>query len=407
MAKSQRMKGANRNRVVLLVASVLLAALLVPEGGAVAGPAAADSKMIAARQHFFGKENVDPSTGAVRSDRVIMSWFSVSNYAAAFNGHVVLMDSWVARGSYSDRVPTNPDELAALKPEYIFIGHGDFDHAADAAEVAAKSGATVVGTKSHCDSVREQAGEKIPCVAVFPADPPAGLRKDLNLIPGVEITAVTHIHSSFESPEQQDGGRLPCPPPWDPTPTAEHPPTFEDFQHLFSHLGDARGGNILYQFRIGKFALAWHDTTGKLKEDAPKGHRDPEDPAPDRCALRFGSGIRTGDELLPEPWSVHRGAESKGLRGQPPRQLHMGPRWRRCRISRAVCEGGAGSHPEGAQTETPLLLRPRRLSQLQTVYVRPQRPHLALTFFSKQGDTSGPVSRIKNVDLKNDCRHES
>jgi hypothetical protein len=40
--------------------------------------------------------------------------------------------------------------------------------------------------------------------------------------------------------------------------------------HLLRHLPDARGGNVLYQFRIDDFALAWHDTTGKIQEDAPQ-----------------------------------------------------------------------------------------------------------------------------------------
>jgi hypothetical protein len=40
--------------------------------------------------------------------------------------------------------------------------------------------------------------------------------------------------------------------------------------HLLQHLPDARGGNVLYQFQVGKFVLAWHDTTGKIKEDAPQ-----------------------------------------------------------------------------------------------------------------------------------------
>ena len=40
--------------------------------------------------------------------------------------------------------------------------------------------------------------------------------------------------------------------------------------HLMRHLPDPRGGNILYQFRVGHFGLTWHDTTGKIKEDAPQ-----------------------------------------------------------------------------------------------------------------------------------------
>ncbi|MDQ3962947.1 MAG: MBL fold metallo-hydrolase [Actinomycetota bacterium] len=228
-------------------------------------------QMIAARQRFFGKQNVNPSSGTVRSDRVILSWFSVANYAASFNGHVVLVDAWVARGSHEGYVPTTPEEVAALRPEYIFIGHGDFDHAADAAEIASLSGATIVGTPEHCASIRNQAGsDKIPCEEVAPEGAPPGIAKDLRLIPGVEVTSVTHLHSSFERPEQQDGGRLPCIPVWPFEDTLEHPPSAEAFTHLLRHLPDARGGNVLYQFRVGDFALAWHDTTGKINEDAPQ-----------------------------------------------------------------------------------------------------------------------------------------
>lgn len=227
--------------------------------------------MIEARQRFFGKQNVNPQSGTVRSDRVILSWFSVANYAVAFNGHVVLVDAWVARGSHSGYVPTSAEEVAALRPEYIFIGHGDFDHAADAAEIASRSGATIVGTPEHCASIRNQAGnDKIPCIKVAPEGAPPGLTKSLRLIPGVDITSVTHLHSSLERPEYQDGGRLPCVHVWPAQDSLEHPPTPDDFMHLLRHLPDARGGNVLYQFRVGNFALTWHDTTGKIKEDAPQ-----------------------------------------------------------------------------------------------------------------------------------------
>lgn len=225
--------------------------------------------MVQARQKFFGKGNVDPKTGRVRDDRVIMSWFGVAGYATALNGHVVLVDGWVPRGSHSGYVPTSPEELAALEPEYIFVGHGDFDHMADAATIIDLSGATLVGTQGHCDSVADQLGRDVDCVIVAPADAPPGLAKELNLIPGVDITAVMHIHSSFESPEN-DGGRLPCPPLWNPGDTVDHPPTPEDMAELLQHLPDPRGGNVLYQFRVDELSIAWHDTTGKLAEDAPE-----------------------------------------------------------------------------------------------------------------------------------------
>ena len=51
---------------------------------------------IAVRQKYFGLDNVNPNTGAVRTDRVIMSWVGVSTFAASFNGHVVMLDGYLA-----------------------------------------------------------------------------------------------------------------------------------------------------------------------------------------------------------------------------------------------------------------------------------------------------------------------
>lgn len=206
---------------------------------------------------------------------MILSWFSVASYAASFNGHVVLLDAWIARGSHSGYVPTSPEEVAALDPEYIFIGHGDFDHAADAAQIAELSGATVIGSPEHCDSIRGQASGDIRCKGIVPPNAPPGFtRAGLDLIPGVDISAVVHIHSSIEQPEF-DPTYLPCPPLWNPGDTVENPPSPEDFEHLMRHLPDARGGNLLYQFRLGDFSLVHHDTVGKIDDNplVPKALR--------------------------------------------------------------------------------------------------------------------------------------
>jgi len=247
--------------LVKILVLVMVATLVTP-----ASAQRASKEMVATRQRFFGRANVDPITGAVRRDKVILSWFSVASYAASFNGHVVLLDGWVARGSHSGYVPTSPEEVAKLEPEYIFIGHGDFDHAADVAEIAKLSGATVVGSPEHCDSVNEQAGEELSCKAIVMAGAPPGfLRHFRNFMPGVDMTAVVHVHSSVE-PSEFDPEYLPCPPIWNALDTAENPPTPDDFQHLITHLPDARGANILYQFRVGDFSLAHHDTVGKIDE---------------------------------------------------------------------------------------------------------------------------------------------
>ena len=75
--------------------------------------------LVAVRQHYFGSENVDPATGQVAGDKVILSWATVSTMAASLGGHVVLLDSFIhkvkGRPNY---VPTTVKELSALHPEF-------------------------------------------------------------------------------------------------------------------------------------------------------------------------------------------------------------------------------------------------------------------------------------------------
>src|SRR4051794_13659347 len=45
---------------------------------------------IAARRRFFGETAVDPATGAVRSDQVLIAWFGCASFAIAMGGTVFL-----------------------------------------------------------------------------------------------------------------------------------------------------------------------------------------------------------------------------------------------------------------------------------------------------------------------------
>lgn len=235
-----------------------------------------DPRTIALREKFFGADNVD-AAGNVRRDKVILSWASVMTYAAALNGHVVLLDAWVARGEHSGYVPTDAGELAMLKPSHVFIGHGHFDHAADAAQVVAESGAVLVGTPEHCDQVKAQAARdfadpSVDCLAAAPRAAKPGTRSTVRALKGVQIETVTVIHSGAQAPDPSDRGGLhtPLAPPNDFTVIADHPPTPQDVAHLGTHLPDKEGGDVLYQFRVGSFALTHHDTSGPNKELAPQ-----------------------------------------------------------------------------------------------------------------------------------------
>lgn len=253
-------------RLRLRVPMLALALALSAAGLAGAQPS---DRTTALRQRFFGVENVRPD-GTLRPDRVILSWFGVTNFAAAIGGHVVLLDAWVPRGEYSGYIPTDPEELAALAPEAIFVGHGHFDHAADAAEIAARSGATIVGTPEHCGSIRAGApvGAEIACVAAVPRAAPFGTVAGLDVLPGVGITAVKHVHSAAEPPDTSDP-HTPAVAQPDVNAVAQHMPAPQDTAHLLRHLGDQENGVVLYQFSVGNFTLTWNDSSGPLKERAP------------------------------------------------------------------------------------------------------------------------------------------
>lgn len=262
----------------LLAATLGLATLLAAGAYAAPGrPGAVDGRTIALRQKFFGPDNVDARTGAVRKDVVILTWASVMTYAAAINGRVVLFDAWVARGEHSGYVPTSASELAGLRPEFVFIGHGHFDHAADAAQVVAESGATVVGTPEHCDQVRAQAlanygDKKVSCIAAAPRAAPYGTVSRPKVLAGIPLTTVTVVHSGAKAPDPSDSGGLhqPLTPPNDFSVIAKYPPTPQDVAFLGSHQTDKEGGDVLYQFQIGAFTLTVHDTSGPNKEQAPQ-----------------------------------------------------------------------------------------------------------------------------------------
>jgi L-ascorbate metabolism protein UlaG (beta-lactamase superfamily) len=241
-------------------------------GGAVASAAAADdAAMVRTRSRYFGAANVDQRTGAVRRDRVIFSWFGVANFALAIRGHVVLLDAWIPRGAFSGYVPATTDELAALRPELILIGHAHFDHAADATPLAVATGAPLAGTAEHCADLRARAsGPALPprCIELFGRDAPRGSQATPQLLRGVEVTALKHLHSGATRPDRSEPYHVPVIPL--PTTTSlEHPPTPSDMIAVVGHLPDAEGGNVLYRFRVGDLSLVWHDTSGPAADYAP------------------------------------------------------------------------------------------------------------------------------------------
>lgn len=233
-------------------------------------PPTLDQRSIDARQRFFGASNVDSGTGAIRGDRVVISWLGCTTYAMAMRGAVFLLDAWIPRGTVSGYVPTDPGEVAALRPDAIFIGHGHFDHAADAGRIAEASGAAVYGSTEHCAAVRQSIPTStVRYVELGDGTTAVGDRRDFE-VGDVSVTAIRHLHSTPTAPEGGQEGSAPFFPTPNTSDIVAHPPQPDDAIDLARHLFDAEGGSILYQFRIPGFAVLWHDTAGPLGVRAPQ-----------------------------------------------------------------------------------------------------------------------------------------
>src|SRR5690606_341972 len=106
---------------------------------------------IAARQKIFGLEHVDPATGDLPNDKVVFSWLSNSTFAAAVEGRVIYLDTFVTRLEVTPgRTPFVIKDMVDLAPEAILLGHGHGDHADNAAYSAGKTGARIYATAETC-----------------------------------------------------------------------------------------------------------------------------------------------------------------------------------------------------------------------------------------------------------------
>lgn len=82
-----------------------------------------------------GPTNTDPDALTVR-------WYGTSNYELNFHDRVVLLDTFYDRGPRMRGLGFRPDEVE--RADTILIGHPHYDHISDAAQVADRTGASVV-----------------------------------------------------------------------------------------------------------------------------------------------------------------------------------------------------------------------------------------------------------------------
>src|SRR5579862_5320404 len=347
-----------------------------------AGPAAADPALIAARQKFFGAENVDATSGAVKKNEVLFSWITNASIAVSVEGRIVLLDTYINRlelpppSNVSDlrRSPINVQDLVDLHPEAIFLGHGHGDHADNAAYIAKQLNIPIYATPETCDVMQVDVtrmfndpntanggvkiipnGNPVTCIPVVARGsvPGAQIVHLTQLEPLACIIAFKHIHSgtvptdpsipfvpvtnSSDPRETQIYPQGTCVTPATPTslegcsgnsPKVPAIPGQVDLTTTgFGTIPGSPGGpiSLYYQFVLRggyNFNFAWHNTTGPLKEGVGS---DPGLPSP-----AIGAQLFSIMESLPQTdlelgSIVSAGFATNGVRDPVLYQQHIRP----------------------------------------------------------------------------------
>lgn len=272
----------------------------------------------AARDRILGRGATDPA-------QVKVWWYGVSSFIASAGGHLFLFDAWEIVGAQQDYVPIGREELVALQPEVIFIGHGHFDHAGDMGYVAGRTGAVVFGGEATCATARTQAARDgnenaFDCVALGNATTPVpGSMQRIAVWEDMEpVSVLRHVHSDADPSDLAAGG----------LPLIFFPELLvylqnlntdpQEIQWFFESVDDETGnsppgGAWAYHLKVGDFTLLWHDSAGPIADGK-------EYAAEIQCALdRFPACVDVQLGTI-----VGFGAFTSGLRdvGLYPRHAH-------------------------------------------------------------------------------------
>lgn len=83
---------------------------------------------------------------------IVLRWLGTANYEVTYKGKVVLLDAFIDRGPRNRPLGVAVKDLQRV--DVILVGHGHWDHVADAATIARQSRAVVVGAASAIEVVR-------------------------------------------------------------------------------------------------------------------------------------------------------------------------------------------------------------------------------------------------------------
>jgi L-ascorbate metabolism protein UlaG (beta-lactamase superfamily) len=83
-----------------------------------------------------------------------LTWLGHGTWSVAIGKHHVLIDPFL------DDSPTAPVKSGEIAADFILVSHGHFDHVADAARIASRTGATVISNFEICEWLSRQGVQK-------------------------------------------------------------------------------------------------------------------------------------------------------------------------------------------------------------------------------------------------------
>ncbi len=117
---------------------------------------------------------------------VQLEWLGVSTFRLTLGSLVVFLDAYV------DRVPSAPPvgitSAEVERADYILVGHSHFDHLFGAATIAAKTGATIVGSYESTRLMSDAGVDERQLMAVSGGEP-------VQLAPDIRVQVLPSLHS--------------------------------------------------------------------------------------------------------------------------------------------------------------------------------------------------------------------
>ena len=112
-----------------------------------------------------------------------ITWLGHNCWSIATNGHTLLLDPFL------DDSPTAPVKASEVEADFVLVSHGHFDHIADAAAIAKRTGATVLANYEVAQWLQGQGVPADHCVGMNPG---GGIDQPLGR---VEMTTAHHSSS--------------------------------------------------------------------------------------------------------------------------------------------------------------------------------------------------------------------